>query len=189
VSARRRVHVASADAQRARRVLAVLRGAEASEVEVRGSIPLPADLDPEPADARGRSRVLPAALAGALLGGLGAWLIATQTALSYPIHTGGMPLVAGPPVAIVTYEGTALGLILATVAAVVIEGRLWRRARMPEPLDGLLADGWILTHASVPEAALERALRELEAIGGDREVRTAVDAAARSPDAADATGE
>ncbi|HVS12935.1 MAG TPA: quinol:electron acceptor oxidoreductase subunit ActD [Thermoanaerobaculia bacterium] len=175
MSARHRLHVASADADRARRALAVLRAAEATEIEVRGSIPLPDDLDPEPPAARGRSKVLPAALAGALAGGLGAWLIASQTALSYPIFTGGMPLVAGPPVAIVTYEGTALGLILATVAAVVLEGRLWRRARVPEPLDGLLADGWILTHASVPETALERAVRALEAIGGPEAVRTAVD--------------
>jgi hypothetical protein len=175
VSACRRLHVACADPPAARRVLAALRDAAASEIEVRGSTPLPDDLDPEPAEQRPRSKVLFAAFGGALLGGLAAWLVATQTALAYPLPTGGMPLVAGPPVAIVTYEGTALGLILATVAAVVIEGGLWRRARAPEPLDRLLADGWILAHASVPEDRLERTVREIEAQGDPTTVRTSVD--------------
>lgn len=170
----RRLHVACSDARRARRALAVLRAAEVVDLEVRGSIPLPDDLDPDPPERRRRSKVLPAAICGALAGGLGAWLIASQTALAYPIPTGGMPLIAPPPVAIVTYEGTALGLVLATVAAVVIEGRLWRRPQPAGPLDGLLAEGWILATAAVPEAALERVGRDVGAVGGRDEVRLVI---------------
>ena len=188
----RRVHVACADAHRAERVLATLRAAGARDLEVRGSIPLPDALDPDPPERRGRSKVLPAAICGGLLGGLGAWLIATQTALAYPMVTGGMPLIAPPPVAIVTYEGTAFGLILATVAAVVIEGRLWRRPRPPGPLDGLLTEGWILTSATVPEDAVAEVERRAGALGGDAVVRTVVEVgertppdAAQTPDAAD----
>jgi len=171
VSGRRRLHVACTNAARVRRALAVLRAVEVEELEVRGSIPLPDDLDPDPPERRRRSRVLPAAVGGALAGGFGAWVIASQTALAYPILTGGMPLVAPPPVAIVTYEGTAMGLMLATVAAVVIEGRLWRRPQPPGPLDGLLPEGWIVATAAVAEGEVERVERELAALGDRDAIR------------------
>ena len=96
-------------------------GVAASQIEVRSPSPLgDGELPlPEP-----KSRVLLFALGGALLGGLSAFGLAAGTALAYPLPTGGMEIVAGPPVGVVTYEGTALGLILATVLRVLWEGGL-----------------------------------------------------------------
>ena len=64
-------------------------------------------------------------LLGALLGGLVAFSLARWTALDYPLPTGGMHIVSGPPLGIVTYEGAALGLILATCWTVALRVRRW----------------------------------------------------------------
>ena len=96
-------------------------GVTASQVEVRSPAPLEEGELPLP---KPKSRVLLFALAGAVLGGLTAFGLAAGTALAYPLPTGGMSIVAGPPVGVVTYEGTALGLILMTVLRVLWEGGL-----------------------------------------------------------------
>ena len=96
-------------------------GVAASQVEVRSPAPLE---EGELPLAKPKSRVLLFALAGAVLGGLTAFGLAAGTALAYPLPTGGMSIVAGPPVGVVTYEGTALGLILMTVLRVLWEGGL-----------------------------------------------------------------
>ena len=122
-------------------------GVAASQIEVRspssledGELPLP----------KPRSKVLLFALAGAVLGGLAAFGLAAGTALAYPLPTGGMSIVAGPPIGVVTYEGTALGLILMTVLRVLWEGgllpgRAGRSGRgRPSELDRHVADGRVL---------------------------------------------
>ena len=96
-------------------------GVAASQIEVRSPSPLEEGELPLP---KPKSRVLLFALAGAVLGGLTAFGLAAGTALAYPLPTGGMSIVAGPPVGVVTYEGTALGLILMTVLRVLWEGGL-----------------------------------------------------------------
>ncbi len=96
-------------------------GVAASQIEVRSPAPLEEDELPLP---KPKSRVLLFALGGALLGGLTAFGLAAGTALAYPLPTGGMSIVAGPPVGVVTYEGTALGLIIMTVLRVLWEGGL-----------------------------------------------------------------
>ncbi len=96
-------------------------GVAASQVEVRSPTPLEEDELPLP---RPKSRVLLFALAGAVLGGLAAFGLAAGAALAYPLPTGGMSIVAGPPVGVVTYEGAALGLIVMTVLRVLWEGGL-----------------------------------------------------------------
>ncbi len=122
-------------------------GVAASQIEVRSPAPLAADALPLP---KPRSRVLLFALTGAVLGGGAAFALAAGTALAWPLPTGGMPIVAGPPVGIVTYEGTALGLILMTVLRVLWEGGLLpgRRVRSgrgrPSVLDRHVADGRLL---------------------------------------------
>jgi len=97
-------------------------GVHSSQIEVRSSAPIEKPLPLE----KKRSWVLLYAFVGALLGGGGAFWLATHSALAYPLPTGGMDIIAGPPIAIVTYEGTALGLILCTVFGVLFEGRLLR---------------------------------------------------------------
>lgn len=101
------------------------RDAQVRLVDVRSSAPVPG-LQPAKSTAQRRPVVLIAALMGAFAGGLSAFLLATRTATAYPLPTGGMEIVAGPPVAIVTFEGTALGLMLATALAVVVAVRKGR---------------------------------------------------------------
>ncbi len=122
-------------------------GVGASQIEVRSPSPLQEGELPLP---KPKSRVLLFALAGAVLGGLAAFGLAAGTALAYPLPTGGMSIVAGPPVGVVTYEGTALGLILMTVLRVLWEGgllpgRAIRSGRgRPSDLDRHVAEGRVL---------------------------------------------
>ncbi len=122
-------------------------GVAASRIEVRSPVPIEDDELPLP---KPKSRVLLFALAGAVLGGLAAFGLAAGTALAYPLPTGGMSIVAGPPVGVVTYEGMALGLILMTVLRVLWEGgllpgRAIRSGRgRPSDLDHHVADGRLL---------------------------------------------
>lgn len=122
-------------------------GVAASQIEVRSPSPLEDGELPLP---KPRSKVLLFALAGAVLGGLTAFGLAAGTALAYPLPTGGMSIVAGPPIGVVTYEGTALGLILMTVLRVLWEGgllpgRAGRSGRgRPSELDRHVADGRVL---------------------------------------------
>ena len=126
---------------------ALAAGVAPSQVEVRSPAPLEDDELPLP---KPKSRVLLFALTGAVLGGLTAFGLAAGTALAYPLPTGGMEVVAGPPVGVVTYEGTALGLILMTVLRVLWEGGLIpglsiRSGRgRPSALDGQVAEGRVL---------------------------------------------
>ncbi len=125
--------------------------ADAKIVGLRSSAPLPGVTAAQ--THRRPVPVLRFALIGALLGGLGAFLLASRSALAYPLPTGGMEIVAGPPVAIVTYEGTALGLILATVFAVVLAVRRDKDVVVSDELASRLATGEILAtvEAESPE--------------------------------------
>ena len=63
---------------------------------------------------------------GAACGFAVAILITAGTQISYPVVTGGKPILAIPPMAIITYEGTMLGAILFTILGVLFESRLPR---------------------------------------------------------------
>lgn len=117
-------------------------GFDSSHIEICSSIPLQ-QVQSLPG-VRVRSRVPFLAVIGGFLGGLGAFLLASVTAKLYPLVTGGMPIVASPPVGIITYEGVALGAILATVAGVLLEGRLVRLGHRYSPLHQHVAEGRIL---------------------------------------------
>jgi len=65
-------------------------------------------------------------LVGAICGFTIALLITAGTQLSYPMVTGGKPILSIPPMLIIMYEGTMLGAILATVIGVIFESRLPR---------------------------------------------------------------
>ena len=126
MSAATRDHLVEAVFERVEDVRAVVEavlesGVAADQVEVRSPVPLEEDELPLP---KPKSRVLLFALVGAVLGGLTAFGLAAGTALAYPLPTGGMSIVAGPPIGVVTYEGTALGLIIVTVLRVLWEGGL-----------------------------------------------------------------
>ena len=93
-------------------------------VDVRSSAPL-SEAIAERMPTR-RPRVPLFGILGGGLGGLIAYLVATLTAKAYPLVTGHMPIVAAPPVGIITYEGIALGAVLATTLGVLWECRLPR---------------------------------------------------------------
>ena len=152
-------------------------GFEPREIEIRSSVPI-----------RGveawcgmllRSRAVLAAVGGALIGGVSGYLVASLTALDYPIVTGGMPIVSPMPVGIITYEFVALGAMLATVGTVFLEGRLRPRFRVtPGPLDRHVAEGRILVTAPCRDDVECR--KALVALERAREVREARDRAPSS---------
>jgi hypothetical protein len=105
------------------------------------------------------------AAGGGVLGFLfGYWLTST-TQMLWPINTSGMPIVASIPNAIVIFELTMLGAILATVTTLLVGAGLpsWRR----RIYDVEVSDGYILVGVENPSADVLDSLRQtLEAVGG-----------------------
>lgn len=74
----------------------------------------------------GKHRLFVFPLVGAACGlGVG-FLLTAGTQISYPLVTGGKPILAIPPMAIVMYEGMMLGAIIFTVLGILFESRLPR---------------------------------------------------------------
>jgi hypothetical protein len=98
---------------------------------------------------------------GGLVGGTCGFLLARYTQVAYPIITGGMPVVAPWPTAIVTYELTMFGAVMTTVITLLITARLVRRR--PAPYDPEISHGKILIGvldpADAARADLEKRLR------------------------------
>ena len=65
-------------------------------------------------------------LIGAACGLAVALLLTAGTQISYPLVTGGKPILGIPPMAIIAYEGTMLGAIIMTVLGIIFESRLPR---------------------------------------------------------------
>jgi hypothetical protein len=85
-------------------------------------------------------------LIGAAIGLSVALLLTAGTQLAYPMVTGGKPILALPPMFIISYEGTMLGAILFTILGVIFESRLPRLKvglydrRITEGYVGILVD-------------------------------------------------
>jgi hypothetical protein len=90
---------------------------------------------------------------------VGAWLT-RMTELAWPLPTGNMPIVSWWPNLIIMFELTMLGGILATVATLLVSGRLvWRTPRL---YDRAVSEGKILVGVESPSGdvrAIEAALR------------------------------
>ena len=88
-------------------------------------------------------------LIGAMLGLSVAILFTAGTQLAYPLITAGKPVLALPPMFIISYEGTMLVAILFTILGVLFESRL------PRPKVGLydprITDGYIGLLVTAPE--------------------------------------
>ncbi len=100
-----------------------------------------------------------AGAAGAVGLSFGAWL-ARLTQISWPLPTGGMPIVAWWPNLVIVFELTMLFAMLATVITLLVTARLPRRR--PRLYDPAVADGRILVgleRPRMPLDTLERALR------------------------------
>jgi len=85
-------------------------------------------------------------LVGALIGFALGLLWTAGTQISYPLVTGGKPLLSIPPMTIIMYENTMLGAIIFTVLGVLFESRLPRRSmglydeRITEGYIGVIVD-------------------------------------------------
>ncbi|MFQ5860351.1 MAG: DUF3341 domain-containing protein [Dehalococcoidia bacterium] len=97
---------------------------------------------------------------GAFLGFAVGILLTVGTQISYPLVTGGKPILGIPPMVVVTYEGTMLGAILFTILGVLFESRL-PRAKLGL-YDPRITEGYIGLAISCPEelvSAVEEALK------------------------------
>jgi Alternative complex III, ActD subunit len=88
------------------------------------------------------TRIWYIASGGGLVGLVFATWLTRMTELAWPLPTGNMPIVSWWPNLIVIFELTMLGAILATVATLLVTGKLVRRK--PALYDPRVSDGKIL---------------------------------------------
>ena len=102
---------------------------------------------------------------GAAIGFSVAILLTTATQVSYPLVTGGKPILSIPPMAIITYEGTMLGAIIFTVLGIIFESRL------PRPKLGLyderITEGYIGIVVTCTEDRIKSAEEVLRKAGAE----------------------
>jgi ActD protein len=113
------------------------------------------------------------AAGGGVVGGTLGFLLARLTQESYPIVTGGMPMLAAWPTGIVTYELTMLGAVLTTVVTLLITTKLpsWK----PKLYDPEVSNGKILIGVLEPsDAALAEIENRLRGAGADKVKATGV---------------
>lgn len=104
---------------------------------------------------------------GGLVGGLTGWGFVSFTQKSYPMISGGMPLVTKWPDGIITYELTMLGAILTTLFTLLITARIpdWRGRKLYDPA---ISSGKILIGVTNPPAkAREELGKRLHAAGAE----------------------
>jgi hypothetical protein len=106
--------------------------------------------------------------AGGAAGLLFAYWLARLTELSWPLPTGGMPIVAHWPNLIIMFELTMLSAVLCTVATLLITAEIPRRR--PRLYDPAVSEGKILVGVERPRVAEDVLRRALSESGG--EVRT-----------------
>ena len=127
-------------------------------LEMRTSVPPQID-DPR---AHRKSRVPVYTILGGVLGGALVYSLAVTTSHAFPLYTGQMSLTPALPIGVVTYEGIALGAVLAAFLSTLFEGGVLRRFRST-PLGRHVSDGRaVLTIDCSDETAHERISAALE---------------------------
>jgi len=113
---------------------------------------------------------------GGLVGGVCGFSLAWYTQTAYSQITGGMPIVAPWPTAIIVYELTMLGAILTTVLTLLIGSRLpnWK----PKLYDPEVSHGKILIGVLDPSAAARADLENRLRGAGAGEVKVTSSSAA-----------
>ncbi len=107
-------------------------------------------------------------LVGAIIGFSIGLLWTAGTQISYPLVTGGKPLLSIPPMTIIMYENTMLGAIIFTVLGVLFESRLPKRSL--GLYDERITEGYIGVLVDSPEERVAEAESLLKA-GGAEEVK------------------
>jgi len=146
-----------ADGHQAQRAVDRLRAAGVTDADITVISAAPLE-DFEFAEIGKASWMWYIACAGGLVGfAISTWL-AWMTQTSWPIVTGGMPVVAWWPNLIIMFELTMLGAIIATVMTLIVAGGLGRRR--PALYDPEVSVGKVLVGVENPRAAadVERAL-------------------------------
>ena len=136
-------------------------GFSSADVEVLSGTPYPSGTFGEP---QRPHHLYTFAFGGAILGLVVGLLVTIGTQISYPMVTGGKPILAIPAMINVLYEATLLGAIIFTVIGAVLESRLPDLKGVPydpRPTEGCL--GLVVRYTDRPSAA--RAERELRAAG------------------------
>lgn len=105
---------------------------------------------------------------GAIMGGIGGFLLASLTQKNPAISTGGMPVLTLWTDGIITYELTMLGAILTTSVVFLLTARLLFRNHLP--YDPQVSQGKVMVGiASAPDALRHKIAEMFEAIGEIRE--------------------
>jgi hypothetical protein len=104
-------------------------------------------------------------LVGALIGFSIGLLWTAGTQISYPLITGGKPILSIPPMTVIMYENTMLGAIIFTVLGVLFESRLPKRNL--GLYDTRITEGYIGVLVECPEERLAQAEALLAKAGAD----------------------
>jgi hypothetical protein len=104
-------------------------------------------------------------LVGAMVGFTVGLLITAATQISYPIVTGGKPLLSIPPMTVIMYEMTMLHAIIFTVLGILFESRLPRRKL--GLYDARITEGYIGVIVSCPPERTGAAEGLLKAAGAE----------------------
>lgn len=143
-------------------------GIDGRDIEVLSDAPYPEGaFGEEPAEHRLYLFTLAGALAGLVVG----LLLTVGTQLSYPLVTGGKPILAIPPMLTIVFEGTMLGAIVLTVVGVVYESRLPRLGR--ELYDPRIAEGYLGVLVTRLDGRADLAARALQEAGADDTIASA----------------
>ena len=103
---------------------------------------------------------------GAIVGGALGYLLSAFTQRTYPLPTGGMPIVAMWPTGIIMYELTMLGAILTTIIAFLVSAQLPHYGK--DVYDPEVTNGKILVGVADPDrncqADIEKQLHQNGAV-------------------------
>jgi hypothetical protein len=104
---------------------AAVRARRAGFARLEGFSPFPIDGLGEALGFRER-RIAPLTLAGAVIGGVGGYLMQVGVNLDFPLNIGGRPLLAWQAFTLITFELTVLGAVSAGVLGMLLLNRLPR---------------------------------------------------------------
>ena len=102
---------------------------------------------------------------GAICGFTLALLFTAGTQISYPLVTGGKPILSVPPMTVIMYEGTMLGALIFTVLGVLFESRLPKRK--VGLYDARITEGYVGILVSCPEDRVSRAEKLMKDAGAE----------------------
>lgn len=126
----------------------------------------------------GKHKLFVYPIIGAICGFVSGILITGGMQLTYPLVTGGKPLLSIPPMIIITYEGTMLGAMIFTVLGTIFESRLPNLTNsVYDPR--ITTEGMIGLVVTGADDRLGRAEQVLQSAGAEDVVREAA-AAGRS---------